>query len=59
MSEGEPLVEMHGMRDGVEPLERDECQGEDRQLAGEYAQKAGHLATQRGLPLDGVLLKLP
>ena len=43
MPEAEPLVEVHGVRDGVVALQSDDGQREDGQLGGEHAEEAGRL----------------
>lgn len=55
MSEGHPLVQLHGVGDGVEALECDDSQREDTQLRGQDSQKAGHQTAAAQLPRDGVL----
>ena len=59
MSDGEAFVKVHGVCDGVEALEGDDCEGEDGEFAGENAEEPGHQTPRRRLPLDRVLLKLP
>ena len=57
MFEGEAFVEVHGVRDGVEPLEGDDSEGEDGELDGENPQEAGHQAARARLPPDRMLLE--
>ena len=40
MSDGEALVEVHCVGDGVEAFEGDDGEGEDGQLAGEHPQES-------------------
>ena len=56
--EAEPLVEVHGVRDGVVALQRDDGQREHRQLGAEHAEEAGRLAAGGELPGQRVLAKL-
>ncbi len=58
VSDGESLVEVHGVCDGVEPLQGDDCQGEDGELGGQHPQEPRHQAARRCLPLYSVLLEL-
>ena len=43
MLEAESLVEVHGVRDGVVPLQGDDGQGEHGELRTENSEKAGNL----------------
>ena len=56
--EAEPLVEVHGVRDGVVALQRDDGQREHGQLRAEHAEEAGSLAAGRELPRQRVLPEL-
>ena len=58
MSYREPFVEVHGVGDGVEPLQGDDRQCEDGQLARQDTKEPRNQTTWRRLPLDSVLLKL-
>ena len=58
MPEAEPLVEVHGVRDGVVALQRDDGQREHGQLRAEHAEEAGSLAAGRELPRQRVLPEL-
>lgn len=44
VTQREPLVQMHGVRDGVVALHRDDGQREDGQLRAEHAEEARHLS---------------
>ena len=54
----EPLVEVHGVGDGVVPLERDDGEREDGQLRAQHPEEARELAADGELPGDGVLAEL-
>lgn len=58
VAQRQPLIQMHGVRDGVVALHRDDGQREHRQLRAEDAEEAGHLAAGRKLPRDGVHAEL-
>ena len=54
----EPLVEVHGVGDGVVPLERDDGEREHGQLRAQHPEEARELAADGELPGDGVLAEL-
>ena len=58
MLEAQPLVEVHGVGDGVVPLEGDHRQGEHRQLGAQHPEEARHLAGYGQLPLDRIFPEL-
>ena len=58
MLEAEPLIEVHGVGDGVVPLQGDHGQGEHRQLGAQHPEEARHLTRYGQLPLDGVFPEL-
>ena len=57
ISDGESLVEMHGVGYGIESFKRNDGQCKYAEFAGQHAQEASDQTARRRLPLDSMFLE--